>query len=94
VALLDGTAAYSNCSGDQVKKSMATLSCSTHDEDENCTQGFSEETAGGRTTLEGKVKVKLKVKIKVKLEVKVKVKVEIKVKVKLKVKVKVKVQVK
>jgi hypothetical protein len=46
VALFDDTATYSNCSGDQVKKNKAGLSCSMYGGDENYTHGFREKTAG------------------------------------------------
>jgi len=60
VALLADTATYRNCSGDQVKKNKAGLSCSTYGGDEKCTQGSSEETAGKE--LEDKVKVNFALK--------------------------------
>jgi len=44
--MLDGRETYSSRSGDRVKKNKVGLSCSTYGGDENCTQGFSEETAG------------------------------------------------
>ena len=56
---------YSNCSGDQVRKNKSSLSCSTYGDDENYTQGFSEETARKESRWKVKVKVKVKGKGKV-----------------------------